>query len=152
MQKPLQISHWWPTWGRDRSPPPRARPQQGSQGRPPLRARPQQSQAQERPAVAGENPDAYARWRARSWPPKERGGRRDQSYSQASSDIWGPGWGESWARPRAHEWAPPPKNWWDLQAKERELPPKHLRGPENPADVFRQLAQQYIEAEVRVQL
>ena len=93
----------------------RARPQQWSQGRPPLRAIPQQSQAQERPAVAGENPDAYARWRGRSWPAKERGGRRhgheatrtsgDQPHSQASSETWIPGWRERWAVPGAQMWA-----------------------------------------------
>ena len=66
LQRSWQGSQWRTTRGRDCRSPPRARTQQWSPERPPLRARPQQSQAQERPAVAGEQPDACARWRARS--------------------------------------------------------------------------------------
>ena len=106
IQRSWRGSQWWPTRGRDCSPPARARPQQWSQGCPPLRAIPQQSQAQERPAVAGENADAFARWRERSWCARERGGRRlgheatrtsgDQPHSQASSETWIADWRGSW--------------------------------------------------------
>ena len=155
LQRSWQGSQWRTTRGRDCRSPPRARTQQWSPERPPLRARPQQSQAQERPAVAGEQPDACARWRARSWSSKERGGRRDgqeatrtsgdQQYIQANSETWIAGWTGGWSVPGA-EWTAVAaeatnvgaESWWRRkpEAPDNETPAGALRAVARTLDDF----------------
>ena len=154
LQRSWQGSQWRTTRGRDCSPPPRARTQQWSPPRPPLRARPQQSQAQGRPAVAGEPPDACSRYRARSWSSRERGGRRDgqeatrtsgdQQYIQANSAPWIAEWTayttpcpRSWGSVPGAEWAAVAaeatnvgvQSWWptEPEALDNVTPAKALR-------------------------
>ena len=146
LQRSWQGSQWRTTRGRDCRSPPRARTQQWSPERPPLRARAQQSQAQERPAVAGEQPDACARWRARSYSSKERGGRRDgqeatrtsgdQQYIQANSAPWIAEWTGGWPVPGA-QWTADAveatnvgvQSWWrtEPEALDNETPADALR-------------------------
>ena len=139
-------AQWRTTRGRDCRSPPRARTQQWSPERPPLRARPQQSQAQERPAVAGEQPDACARWRARRDAYDQYDRRRDEReatrtsgdphYIQANSETWIAGWTGGWSVPGA-EWTAVAaeatnvgaESWWRRkpEAPDNETPAGALR-------------------------
>ena len=146
LQRSWQGSQWRTTRGRDCRSPPRARTQQWSPERPPLRARPQQSQAQERPAVAGEQPDACARWRARRDAYDQYDRRRDEQeatrtsgdphYIQANSETWIAGWTGGWSVPGA-EWTAVAaeatnvgaQSWWrrEPEAPDNETPAGALR-------------------------
>ena len=74
------------------------------------------------------------------------------SCSQASSDTWGPGWGEAWAVPGAHAWAAVaaagpilnPKQWWPTEPDELDN--------ETPAGALQRVAQNSIDGQVRVHL
>ena len=155
LQRSWQGSQWRTTRGRDCRSPPRARTQQWSPERPPLRARPQQSQAQERPAVAGEQPDACARWRARRDAYDQYDRRRDEReatrtsgdphYIQANSETWIAEWTGGWSVPGA-EWTAVAaeatnvgaESWWRRkpEAPDNETPAGALRAVARTLDDF----------------
>ena len=89
-----------------------ADPQQGRQSRPRGGCR---EVAEVWPAVAGSDiPDRFARWKEgrrrenspdihARWKTMERRGA-DTSCSQASNDIWNPGWRQPWPSTEVEEW------------------------------------------------